>query len=99
LRGIVNAGAYKMDYKTATDALFNRVSHEDLAEELGVSVAAIRQARLDVSAKAHRPPPRGWELAVIGLAENRIRRYHELIGQLEVRLPDASADAVPIAAE
>lgn len=72
-----------MDFKTASDALFSRVAHEDLADQLGVSIAAIRQARLDVSAKAHRPPPKGWERALVELAENRIRRYHELIGVLE----------------
>lgn len=72
----------QMDFKSASDALFHRVSHEVLAEQIGVSVATIRQARLDVSAKAHRHPPRDWEKAVIGLAENRIRHYHELIGAL-----------------
>ena len=74
-----------MDFKTATDSLFGRVEHGDLADQLGVSVAAIRQARLHLSAKAHRPPPKEWERAVVELAENRIRRYHELIGQLENR--------------
>jgi hypothetical protein len=72
-----------MDFKKATDALFDGVGHKDLADELGVSIPTIRQARLGVSAKAHRPPPKGWERAVIGLAENRIRYYHELIGALE----------------
>ena len=76
-------GCIQMDFKTITDALFDRVSHEDLAGELGVSVAAIRQARLGVSAKAHRAPPKDWERAVIDLAEKRIRSYHELIGALE----------------
>jgi len=72
-----------MDFKTVTDALFDRVSHEDLAEQLGVSIAAIRQARLGISAKAHRAPPKGWEHAAIDLAEKRIRAYHELIGAIE----------------
>jgi hypothetical protein len=72
-----------MDFKQATDALFEGVAHKDLANELGVSIPAIRQARLGVSARAHRSPPKGWERAVIGLAENRIQYYHELIGALE----------------
>jgi DNA-binding GntR family transcriptional regulator len=72
-----------MNFKRATDALFDRVSHEELASQIGVSVPAIRQARLEVSAKAHRSAPRGWEKAVVELAENRIRQYHELIGTLE----------------
>jgi len=71
-----------MDFKTATDALFERVSHEDLAAQLGVSVATIRQARLGVSAKSRRAPPKGWQLAVIQLAENRIHNYHQLIGEM-----------------
>jgi hypothetical protein len=72
-----------MNFKTATDSLFDRLEHADLADQLGVSVAAIRQARLDLSAKAHRSPPKDWERAVVELAENRIRHYHELIGELE----------------
>lgn len=72
-----------MDFKTASDALFERIPHETLAEELGVSVAAIRQARLDVSAKAHRPPPKNWKQAIVGMAENRIQSFHELIGEIK----------------
>lgn len=75
-----------MNFKEATDGLFKRVSHEELADQLGVSVAAIRQARLDPAAKAHRSPPNGWEKAVVELAENRIRHYHQLVGELEKQL-------------
>ena len=50
---LVNRSAY-MDFKKATDDLFAGISHEDLARALGVSVAAIRQARLDPKAKAYR---------------------------------------------
>lgn len=87
-----------MDFKAVTDALFDRVAHEDLADYLGVSVAAIRQARLDVSAKAHRPPPRGWERAVVDLAERRIREYHELIGAIESGSPKTSHPSTPAVA-
>lgn len=72
-----------MDFKNATDSLFDRVSHDDLAAQMGVSIAAIRQARLDVSAHSHRSAPRGWEDAVVALAENRIRHYNELVGALK----------------
>jgi hypothetical protein len=78
----VNRGAY-MNFKSATDALFERVSHEELAGQLGVSVAAIRQARLDAAAKAHRTPPKYWERAAVALAEKRIRDLHELVGALD----------------
>ena len=79
-----------MDFKKATDALFDRVSHKELASQIGVSIPAIRQARLEVSAKAHRSAPQGWERAVVELAENRIRQYHELIGTLEAERASGS---------
>ena len=67
-----------MDFKKTTDQLFARVTHEDLANALGVSVALIRQARLDSSAEAHRSPPDGWEKAVSALAKAQERRFRQL---------------------
>lgn len=81
-----------MDFKKASDALFKRIPHEALADELGASIAAIRQARLDVSAKAHRSPPKDWEKAIVGLAENRIQHYHELICELSKARHEPSMD-------
>jgi hypothetical protein len=72
-----------MDFKEATDGLFNRVGHEGLAKALGVSVAAIRQARLRQEAEAHRAPPQEWKRAVIQLAEERIRHYRKLADRLQ----------------
>jgi hypothetical protein len=71
-----------MDFKAATDVLFSRVSHEDLAQELGVSVPSIRQARLRGRAHAHRNPPEGWESAAKKLAERQIRQLRQLVAQL-----------------
>lgn len=71
-----------MDFKQATDVLFENLSHAALAEELGVSVAAIRQARLSDAAVAYRSPPKGWKAAVIKLAEQRIEHYQALIDRL-----------------
>ncbi len=71
-----------MDFKEATDGLFDRVDHEDLAEFLGVSVATVRQARLQPEAKAHRSPPVEWRDAVIRLAEARVWHYRSLIETL-----------------
>jgi hypothetical protein len=71
-----------MDFREATDGLFDRVDHETLATRLGVSIAAVRQARLKPEAGAHRSPPKGWEPAVIRVAEERIRHYRRLIEQL-----------------
>jgi DNA-binding GntR family transcriptional regulator len=77
----VKQSAY-MDFKEATDGLFDRISHEELAKALGVSVALIRQARLPQAAKARREPPKGWEGAVIRLAETRVWHYRKLIDQV-----------------
>jgi hypothetical protein len=71
-----------MDFKEATDGLFDRISHEKLAETLGVSVASIRQARLPEKANAYRVPPKDWENAIIRLAEERLWHYRRVIEQL-----------------
>lgn len=72
-----------MNFKKVTDALFARVTHDDLAERLGVSVALIRQARLSEDAKAYRTPPEGWERAALQLAEEQAARYAKLAKQLK----------------
>jgi hypothetical protein len=75
---LVKHSAY-MNFKEATDGLFDRISHEELAGALGVSVASIRQARLPEKAKAFRQPPAGWQDKVIRLSERRIMHYRQLI--------------------
>lgn len=72
-----------MNFKDATDALFERVTHEALAEQLGVSVPSIRQARLDPRALAYRQPPDGWDRAVASLAEARARHFQALARRLK----------------
>ena len=74
-----------MNFRDATDALFERVTHEALAEALGASVPSIRQARLDPKAMAYRNPPEGWEGAVVSLAESRARHYRDLAQKLKGR--------------
>lgn len=78
----VNLGAY-MNFKKATDDLFDRIRHAELANALNVSVAAVRQARLNRTAKAYRAPPKDWEKAVVLLAQERISRFHKLISRLK----------------
>jgi hypothetical protein len=73
-----------MDFKKATDALLSRVDHSDLAKELGVSVALIRQARLRPDASAHRSPPADWQMAVLRLAEDRARHFNRLAERLRI---------------
>jgi len=72
-----------MNFRKATDELFERIVQQELAEMLGVSVATIRQARLSPEAEAHRSAPHNWESAVMRLAEQRIGRYQKLIERLK----------------
>jgi len=78
---VVNRTAY-MTFKKATDRLFSRVDHEDLAKALKVSVASIRQARLSPDALAHRSPPPDWETAVLRIAEERVLHFRKLIDEI-----------------
>jgi hypothetical protein len=71
-----------MNFKQATDRLFSRIDHKDLAKALGVSVASIRQARLRPDALAHRSPPPKWENALVRLAEERVRHFQQLIEEI-----------------
>lgn len=71
-----------MDFKKVTDALFERVTHDDLAAEIGVSVALIRQSRLAQKSKAHRSPPQGWEAAALKLAGARVQHFQQLADKL-----------------
>jgi hypothetical protein len=75
-----------MDFREATDGLFDRVDHADLAKALGISVASIRQARLRPEASAHRAPPPAWREAVIRMAEERVRHYLRLIEGIRVEV-------------
>jgi len=79
-----------MNFNGATDGLFDRIGHEELADALGVSVASIRQARLSPQAKAHREPPSGWEAVVLSLARKRLVHYQRLVVQME-RVVSAAA--------
>ena len=81
----VNRTAY-MDFREATDALCNGLSHEALAKALGVSVATIRQARLRPAAAAHRSPPPNWREAIVKLAEEQQLRYRNLLDHLRTEM-------------
>jgi hypothetical protein len=71
-----------MDFKKATDGLFDNLGHSELASTLGISVASIRQARLSPGAKAYREPPPNWESAVLKLAQMRAEHYNQLAAQV-----------------
>jgi hypothetical protein len=71
-----------MNFKQATDGLFDRIDHADLAKAVKVSVASVRQARLKRTAIAFRESPAGWQKAVVRLARGRMAHYRKLIGRL-----------------
>lgn len=71
------------DFRKATDELLASISHQELANALGVSVATVRQARLEPQAKAHRNPPEGWERPLLRLAENRAKHFNRLVTKLK----------------
>ncbi|HEY0463844.1 MAG TPA: hypothetical protein VGC79_06530 [Polyangiaceae bacterium] len=73
-----------MNFRKATDELLASVTLQDIANELGVSLQAVRQARSNEGSTAFRPPPEGWENAVKKLAETRgakLRRFAERLKQ------------------
>lgn len=70
------------NFRKVTDDLLAGVTHKELAKALGCSVATVRQARLDESAKAHRSPPEGWERAVLKLAEQKLEHFKRLVAKL-----------------
>jgi hypothetical protein len=78
---LVNADIY-MNFREAVDSLCSALTHEDVANALGVSVQTIRQARMQEDSKSYRAPPQNWERALIRLAENRVSYYRKLIEKL-----------------
>jgi hypothetical protein len=71
-----------MNFKKATDELLASVTLADLAEALGVSVQAIRQARAAEATTAFRSPPIGWEVGVAKLASKRSGQLFRLSERL-----------------
>ena len=71
-----------MNFRDAVDALCTGIGHQEVAEALGVSVQAVRQARMKEDSSAFRAPPKGWEDAVIRLAEQKVWHYRKLIDDM-----------------
>ena len=70
------------DFVSVMDALCSGVSHDDVAARLGVSVAAIRQARLKPDAASRRSPPKGWRAVAMAMAEERADHYRQMADRL-----------------
>lgn len=71
-----------INFRKATDELFEVVSHEELAKEIGCSVATIRQARRDEGTSSYRSPPKGWEKAALKIAERKRDHFAKLVAKL-----------------
>jgi hypothetical protein len=71
-----------MNFREAVGSLCSALTHEDVANALGVSVQTIRQARMKEDSKSFREPPKNWERALIWLAENRVLYYRKLMDKL-----------------
>jgi hypothetical protein len=67
-----------MNFRKATDALLESVTLEDLAAAMGVSIQAVRQARVAEGSTAFRSPPKGWEVAAARLAARRASKFDRL---------------------
>jgi hypothetical protein len=71
-----------IDFIAATDTLFAKTGPDDLADELGCSAQAIRQARMDADKLGSRPPPPGWEVAAAKLARQKALQLQKLAERL-----------------
>lgn len=72
-----------MNFKKATDELLAGITLEDVAETLGVSVQAVRQARAAEGTTAHRSPPPGWQAGVARLANKRATQLSRLAAKIK----------------
>ena len=72
-----------MNFRKATDELLASVTLEDLANALGASVQAVRQARANEHSAGFRRPPEGWETAAAKLARRQAVRLDRLAARLE----------------
>ena len=76
-----------MNFREALDALSDPLDHKKVAEALGVSLQAVRQARMAEQSSAFRAPPKHWKEVAIRLAERRIMHYRQLIDRIRKELP------------
>lgn len=70
------------DFRKTTDDLFKAVTHEELADEIGCSIAMVRQARREPESPAFRNPPRDWEDGALKLARAQVEHFTRLVKKL-----------------
>lgn len=71
-----------MNFRSVTDEMSVHPTLEDMADSLGVSLQALRQARANDESTAYRRPPEGWERVALKLTENTIAHYERLARKL-----------------
>lgn len=71
-----------LDFRAATEALFDRVRVEDLAGELKCSPQSIKQARMVEDTQGRRSPPPGWQGAAARLAKRQAEHFRRLADKL-----------------
>jgi hypothetical protein len=71
-----------MNFREVLDRLCANLGHNEVAKALGISVQAIRQARMRPESSGFRAPPKDWENVAIRLAEERVWQYRKLIEQI-----------------
>lgn len=67
-----------MEFKEAVEGLCSPITHQQLADALGVSRASVRQAMLPEGANARRKAPEGWQATVADLAGKHASRLQRL---------------------
>lgn len=60
-----------MTFQEMTDELLKCFTAAEIAERIGCSVGAVKQARLQPGTSGYRSPPPGWEKALKELARER----------------------------
>lgn len=70
-----------MDFRAATDLLGLPLA--DVARELGVSEALVKQARMAPGVRGYRAPPARWETTIARLLRERARAILDGAGELE----------------
>ncbi len=80
---IGHRGVGTMDFRTATDRMASCCTLADVAEALGASYSAVKQARMDHDNPSYRSPPRDWEPSLATFARLRAQALEALADELE----------------
>jgi hypothetical protein len=80
---LVNVKEGAMNFRQCTDRLLEKITLDDLAKEMDVSVQSLRQARAEPHSTAYRSPPQGWANAGRTLARKRIKSLEKMLKTMD----------------